>query len=131
MTSIGKKRPGRVPDEGEVFGLAFMAVLLIVLAAFCVYRLNHIQLPDRSFAQSGFLVLPPWHRKPRLEVILLLTIAAGMLFSAHRGLRDLWWSTIGNPHSGAVKSVRHRLSAAASATALAGLNLALAKWLAR
>jgi hypothetical protein len=36
MTSIGKKRLGRVLDEGEVFGLAFMAVLLIIVEACCV-----------------------------------------------------------------------------------------------
>ena len=130
MTSIGKKRLGRVLDEGEVFGLAFMAVMLIVLEACCVYWLNHIRLPECSFAQSGFLVLPPWHRKPRFEVTLLLTIAAGLLFSALRGLWDLWRSTRENPPSDAVKRVRQRLSAAASMTTLAGVNLALATWLA-
>lgn len=131
MTPIGKRRLARVLDEGEVLGLAFMVVMLIVLEACCVYWLDHIQLPDRSFTQSGFLVLPPWHRKPRFEVTFLLTIAAGMLFSALRGFWDLWRSTRENPSSDALKRVRERLSTAASATALAGVNLALATWLAR
>jgi hypothetical protein len=131
MTSIGKRRLGRVLDEGEMFGFAFMAVLLIMLEACCVYWLNHIQLPNRSVTQSGFLVLPPWHRKPRFEITFLLTIAAGMLFSAIRGLWDLWRPKRENPSPDAVKRVRQRLSAAASAMALAGANLALATWLAR
>jgi hypothetical protein len=130
MTSIGKKRLGRVLDEGEVFGLAFMAVLLIIVEACCVCWLNHIQLPDYSVAQSGFLVVPPWHRKPRFEVSLLLTIAAGMVFSVIRRLWELWRSTDGNPSAEVVKRIRQRLRAAASVTAIAGINLALATWLA-
>ena len=110
MTSISKRRLGRVLDEGEVLGLAFMAVMLLVLEGCCVYWLNHIQLPDHSFTQSGFLVLPPWHRKPRFEIMFLLTISAGMVFSAIRGLWDLWRSTRVNPSSDAVKRVRQRFT---------------------
>ena len=34
--------------------------------------------------------MPPWYRKPRFEVTLLLTILAGLLFSVCWGLWDLW-----------------------------------------
>jgi len=46
-----------------------------------VYWLNRIQMPDVPNVRSGFIVLPPWYRKPRFEVTLLLTILAGLLFS--------------------------------------------------
>jgi uncharacterized membrane protein len=123
------KRLEVVLHEGEVFGLIFTAVMLIIVEACFVYWLNHIQLPDYSVAQSGFLVVPPWHRKPRFEVSLLLTIAAGMVFSVIRGLWELWRSSEGN--ADLMKRLRQRLSAAASVTAIAGVNLALATWLAR
>ena len=117
--------------EGELFGLIFTAVMLIVVEASCVYWLNHLQLPDHPIARSGFLVVPPWYEKPRFEVSLLLTIAAGMVFSVIRGLWDLWRSSNDNRSADVVKHVRQRLSAAASVTAIAGINLALATWLAR
>ena len=116
--------------EGELFGLIFTAVMLIVVEACCIYWLQHITLSDCPVGQSGFLVLPPWHRKPRFEVTLLLTIAAGMVFSVCRGLWELWRSS-NNPSADVVKRVRQRLSAAASVTAIASVNLALATWLAR
>lgn len=125
------KRLEIVLHEGEVFGLIFTAVMLIIVEACCVYWLNHIQLPDYSVAQSGFLVVPLWHRKPRFEVCLLLTIAAGMVFSVIRRLWELWRSTDGNPSAEVVKRLRQRLSSAASVMAIAGINLALATWLAR
>ena len=106
--------------EGEVFGLIFTAVMLILVEAYCVYWLNRIQLPDHPVGQSGFLVLPRWHRRPRFEVSLLLTIAAGMVFSVVRGLWELWRSSTGNPSADVVKRVRQRLSAAISVTAIAG-----------
>lgn len=117
--------------QGEVFGLIFTTVMLILVEACCVYWLNHVQLLDHPVGQSGFLVLPPWHRRPRFEVTLLLTIAAGMVFSVVRGLWELWRSSDRNPPADVVKRVRQRLSAAASITAIAGVNLALATWLAR
>ena len=123
------KRLETVLHEGEVFGLIFTAVMLIIVEACCVYWLNHIQLPDYSVAQSGFLVVPLWHRKPRFEVSLLLTIAAGMVFSVIRGLLELWRSSDGN--ADLMKRLRQRLSSAASVMAIAGINLALATWLAR
>jgi hypothetical protein len=131
MPSRNNKRIEILLHEGEVFSLIFTAVMLIIVEACCVYWLNHIQLPDHPVRQSGFLVLPPWHKRPRFEVTLLLTIAAGMVFSVIRGLWALWRSSDGNSSADVIKRLRQRLSAAASVTALAGFNLALATWLAR
>jgi len=100
--------------EGEVFGLIFTAVMLILVESYFVYWLNHVRLSDHPIGQSGFLVLPPWHRRPRFEVSLLLTIAAGMVLSVVRGLWELWRSSNGNPSADLVK----RVSAAAECSGL-------------
>jgi hypothetical protein len=131
MSSAHKKRLKRWLSEGEAVGLIFMTAMLIVVEASFVYWLNHLNLPDRPAAQSAFLVLPPWYRRPRFEVTLLLTIAAGMLFSVISGLWELWRSRKGDSPPSLVRRLRHRLHTAASITVLAGFNLALATWLAR
>jgi len=113
MTSARQKRIIRVLHEGEIVGLVFTAVLLVVVEACFVFWLNHMQLPDRPLAQSGFL----------------LTIAAGILFSVARGLWELWRGRNQLPSTDAISSLRRRINTAASVTALAGFNLALATWL--
>ena len=44
--------PDRTPLQVATAFLAFVAIMLIVLEAYCVYELNHIHPPDRS-SQSG------------------------------------------------------------------------------
>ena len=77
MSNKWKRYLDRILQEGEMFGLVFTTLMLIVVEGCFVYGLHRIQLPDRQFAASGFLVVPPWYREPRFEVTLLLTIAAG------------------------------------------------------
>ena len=112
-----------------MFGLVFMALMLIVIEGCLVYWLHHMQFTERPVSPSGFLVMPPWYQKPRFEVTLLLTIAAGMLFSACRGLCDVWRDRDRAASVEIIKSLRRRLTTAASVAALAGFNLALATWL--
>ena len=112
-----------------MFGLVFTTLMLIVVEGCIVYWLHRIQLPDRQFAASGFLVVQPWYREPRFEVTLLLTIAAGMLFQVCRGLWDVWRERNRTPSIEILTSLRRRVNAAASVAALAGFNLALAAWL--
>ena len=129
MSCAWKRYFERVLQKGEMFGLVFTTLMLIVVEGCFVYWLHHIQLPDRPLAAGGFLVIPPWYRKPRFEVTLLLTIAAGMLFSVCRGLWDIWRERDHTASAEILKSLRRRVSASASVAALAGLNLALATWL--
>jgi len=129
MSNRWKSYLDRTLQKGEMLGLVFTTLLLIVVEGCFVYWLNHIQLPDRQFTVSGFLVLPPWYRKPRFEVTLLLTIAAGMLFQVCRGLWDVWRERNRTASTEILKSLRRRVNAAASVAALAGFNLALAAWL--
>jgi len=129
MRNKWKRYLDRTLQEGEMFGLVFTTLMLIVVEGCFVYWLHRIQLPDRQFAASGFLVVPPWYREPRFEVTLLLTIAAGMLFQVCRGLWDVWRERNRTASTEILKSVRRRVNAAASVAALAGFNLALAAWL--
>ena len=129
MSCNWRRNVDRVLQQGEMFGLVFTTLLLIVIEACFVYWLNHIQLQDRPFAASGFLAMPPWYRKPRFEVTLLLTTAAGILFSVCRGLWDVWRERNRTPSGEIIEALRRRVNMAASVAALAGFNLALATWL--
>ena len=129
MNCTWKRHFERVLQEGEMFGLVFTTLMLIVVEGYFVYWLHQIQLPCLPLTASGFLVIPPWYVKPRFEVTLLLMIAAGMLFSVCRGLWDIWRERDQTASAEILKSLRRRVSASASVAALASLNLALATWL--
>ena len=90
MSNTWKARLDGALGRGEVAGLYFTTALLIVVEFCFVCWLNRIPIPDVPNAGAGFIVLPPWYRKPRFEVTLLLTILAGLLFSVCWGLWDLW-----------------------------------------
>ena len=126
MSCTWKRRLDRMLHEGEMFGLVFATLMLIVIEGCFVYWLHHIQFPDRPLAPSGFVIMPPWYQKPRFEVTLLLTIAAGMLFSVCRGLWDLWHGRSLVSSNEIIECLRKRVNTAASVAALAGFNLALA-----
>ena len=130
MSNAWKARLDRTLRGGEVAGLYFTTALLIV-AEFCfVYWLNRIQIPDPANAGSGFIVVPPWYRKPRFEVTLLLTILAGLLFSVCRGLWNLWQKrTDAGSWETAIQSVKQRVKTTASVAALTAFDLALVTWL--
>lgn len=129
MNRKWKRSLDRVLQEGEMFGLVFVALMLIVIEGCLVYWLHHLQFPERPASPLGFLVMPPWYQKPRFEVTLLLTIAAGTLFSACRGLFHVWRERDRAASVEVIKSLRRRLTTAASVAALAGFNLAIATWL--
>ena len=116
--------------RGEVAGLYFTTALLIVVEFCFVYWLNRIQIPDVPNVRSGFIVLPPWYRKPRFEVTLLLTILAGLLFSVCWGFWDLWQKrTDAGSWQKAIQSVKRRVKTTTSVAALTALDLALVTWL--
>ena len=129
MNCTWKRHFERVLQEGEMFGLVFTTLMLIVVVGYFDYWLHQIQLPCLPLTASGFLVIPPWYREPRFEVTLLLTIAAGMLFSVCRGLWDLWRERDHGDSAEILIALRRRVNTAASVAALAGVNLALATWL--
>ena len=116
--------------RGEVAGLYFTTALLIVVEFCFVYWLNRIQIPDAPNVRAGFIVLPPWYRKPGFEVTLLLTILAGLLFSVCWGFWDLWQKrTDTGSWEKAIQSVKQRVKTTTSVAALTALDLALVTWL--
>ena len=134
MTSAWRARLDGALRGGEVAGLYFTTALLIIVEFCFVYWLNRIQIPDVPNTGFGFIVLPPWYRKPRFEVTLLLTILAGLLFSVCCGLWELWQkrTDMGSEHAvweKAIQSVKQRVKTTASVAALAGIDLALVTWL--
>ena len=116
--------------RGEVAGLYFTTALLVVVEFCFVCWLNRIAIPDVPNGGSGFIVLPPWYRKPRFEVTLLLTILAGLLFSICWGLWELWQKRNDTESwENAVQAVKQRVRTATSVAALTGLELALVTYL--
>jgi len=116
--------------RGEVAGLYFTTALLIVVEFCFVYWLNRIQIPDAPNVRAGFIVLPPWYRKPRFEVTLLLTILAGLLVSVCWGFWALWQKrTDAASWEKAIQSVKHRVKTTTSVAALTALELAMVTWL--
>lgn len=125
MSRTWKRRLNRMLQEGEMFGLVFTTLMLIVVEGCFIYWLYRIPLLVRPFYESGFLAMPPWYQKPRFEVTLLLTIVACLLFSVCGGLWDVWRHRSNAHSANTVESVRQRLWASMSITAVAGFDLAL------
>ena len=130
MSGTWKARLDGALRRGDVAGLYFTTALLVVVEFCFVCWLNRIAIPDLSTGGSGFIVLPPWYRKPRFEVTLLLTILAGLLFSICWGLWELWQKRNDTESKEkAIQSVKQRVRTATSVAALTGLELALVTYL--
>lgn len=130
MSGRWKLRLDKTLRGGEIAGLYFTTVLLIVVEFCFVYWLNRMQIPDAFDAGSGFIAVPPWYRKPRFEVTLLLTILAGLLFSICWGLWDLWQRrTDAQSWEKTIHSVKQRVKTTTSVAAITGIDLALVTWL--
>ena len=130
MSDTWKARLDGALGRGEVAGLYFTTALLVVVEFCFVCWLNRIPIPDVPTAGGGFIVLPPWYRKPRFEVTLLLTILAGLLFSICWGLWELWQKRNDTESKEkAIQSVKQRVRTATSVAALSGLELALVTYL--
>src|SRR5580704_3499442 len=98
MNCKRKRSLDRALREGEMLGLIFTTLILIVVEGCFVYWLHHNRLPDRQ-------------------------IAAGMLFQVSRGLWDVSRERNRTASSEILQCLRRRAKEAASVAALAGLNL--------
>ena len=65
MSNAWKARLDGALRGGEVAGLYFTTALLIVVEFCFVCWLNRNPILDVPTVGSGFIVLPPWYRKPR------------------------------------------------------------------
>jgi hypothetical protein len=72
--------------RGEDAGLLVSAAALMLVEMGYVAWLERLPaLPSRAHP-AGFLDLPPWHERPRVEVTLLLTVLGGMIVWASWGV---------------------------------------------
>lgn len=114
--------------RGETVSIYATVVLLFVVEFCFVHWLYRIPLATSQETGLTLIVLPPWYRRPRFEVTLLLTLVAGLLFSICRALWDLG-AACGKARQQALATVRNRVKAALSVVVLAGCELLLATWL--
>ena len=76
----------RVLRRGEDIGLLVTAASLILIEAGYIAWLERLPALPGPSHPVGFLVLPPWYDRPRVEVTLLLTILGGLIASAAWGV---------------------------------------------
>ena len=114
----------RVLRRGEDVGLLASTVALILVEAGYVAWLERLPAFPNSSRPAGFLDLPPWYERPRVEVTLLLTILGGLIASAAWGVLALVRN--GTAHSSANERrmiAQKRLKTAAFYAMVAGAEL--------
>lgn len=120
----------RVLRRGEDIGLLASAVGLILVEAGYVAWLERLPVFPNPSHPAGFLDLPPWYERPRVEVTLLLTILGGVIASAAWGVLALVRN--GAAHSSANERriiARRRLKSAALYAIVAGAELLFIQFL--
>ena len=76
----------RMLRRGENAGLLVSAAaLMLVEIGYVAWLERSPALPSRAHP-AGFLDLPPWYERPRVEVTLLLTVLGGMIVWAAWGV---------------------------------------------
>jgi hypothetical protein len=105
------------------------AALMLVEMGYVAWLERLPPLPSRAHP-AGFLDLPPWHERPRVEVTMLLTVLGGMIAWAAWGVFGL----IGSRPKGTVASshremVYKRLRTAAFYAVVAGADLLVMQFL--
>ena len=120
----------RVLRRGEDIGLLASAVALILVEAGYVAWLERLPVFPNSSHPAGFLDLPPWYERPRVEVTLLLTVLGGMIAWASWGVFGFMRS---RPEETVVPSHRamvyKRLRTAAFYAVVAGADLLVIQFL--
>ncbi len=109
--------------------LATSAALILIEAGYVAWleRLPVLPGPTRPV---GFLVLPPWYDRPRVEVTLLLTILAGLIASAAWGVFGLLRSSaVESPATERRTIAQKRLKTAALYAIVAGADLLFIQFL--
>jgi len=72
--------------RGEDAGLLVSAAALMLVEMGYVAWLERLPALPNRVHPVGFLDLPPWHERPRVEVTLLLTVLGGMIAWASWGV---------------------------------------------
>ena len=120
----------RMLRRGEDAALLVSAAALMLVEVGYVAWLERLPaLPSRAHP-AGFLDLPPWHERPRVEVTLLLTVLGGMIAWAAWGvfgfMRSRPEETVASSHRAMVYK---RLRTAAFYAVVAGADLLVMQFL--
>ena len=120
----------RMLRRGEDAGLLVSAAALMLVEVGYVAWLERLPaLPSRAHP-AGFLDLPPWYERPRVEVTLLLTVLGGTIAWAAWGVFGFMRS---RPEETVVPSHRAmvymRLRTAAFYAVVAGADLLVIQFL--
>ena len=120
----------RMLQRGGDAGLLVSAAALMLVEVGYVAWLERLPaLPSRAHP-AGFLDLPPWHERPRVEVTLLLTVLGGMIVWAAWGvfgfMRSRPEETVASSHR---EMVYKRLRTAAFYAVVAGADLLVIQFL--
>jgi len=120
----------RMLRRGEDIGLLASAVALILVEAGYVAWMERLPAFPNSSHPAGFLDLPPWYERPRVEVTLLLTILGGIVVSAAWGVFALVREDAAGPSAGERRTIaQKRLKAAALYAIVAGADLLFIQFL--
>ena len=116
--------------RGEDAGLLVSAAALMLVEMGYVAWLERLPaLPSRAHP-AGFLDLPPWYERPRVEVTLLLTVLGGMIAWAAWGVLAFMGSRAeGNAVPSHRAMVYKRLRTAAFYAVVAGADLLVMQFL--
>jgi hypothetical protein len=79
----------RALRRGENIGLIASLAALMLVEAGCVVWLERLPLLPSPSDPVGFLDLPFWYERPKVEVTLLLTILGGTIASAANSIFGL------------------------------------------
>ena len=76
----------RILRRGEDAGLLMSAAALVLVEMGYVAWLERLPALPSPAHPAGFIDLPPWYERPRVEVTLLLTVLGGMIAWASWGV---------------------------------------------
>lgn len=114
----------RIVRRGEHLGLLASAVALVIVEAGYLAWLERLPALPNPAHQPGFLDLPPWYQRPRVEVTFLLTILGGIIFWAAWGVAQLMRNRTGDSCANGWRAIAEkRLKTAAFYAVLAGADL--------
>ena len=120
----------RVLRRGENLGMLASAAALILVEAGYVAWLERLPVFPGPSHPLGFLALPPWYDRPRVEVTLLLTILGGLIASAAWGVFGLICNSAGESPATERRTVaQKRLKTAALYAVVAGADLLFIQFL--
>jgi len=120
----------RMLRRGEDAGLLVSAAALMLVEMGYVAWLERLPVLPSRVQPAGFLDLPPWYERPRVEVTLLLTVLGGMIawaaWGVFRFMRSRPEETFVPPHRA---MVYQRLRTAAFYAVIAGADLLVVQFL--